>query len=48
MTRVIIHNYDHTVEVEGGPTDDLDTVSAKAREMWEQFFGGPATEERQS
>lgn len=46
MPRVIIHSMDHTIEVDEDNAD-LETVAAKAREMWEQFFGGPATEERQ-
>lgn len=47
MARAIIHNYDHTVEVEGGATDDLDTVVAQARGLWQEFFGGPATEKHE-
>lgn len=47
MPRVMIHSRDHTVEVEEDGTD-LHSVAAKAREMWEQVFSGPATEERES
>lgn len=45
MPRVIIHSRDDSVEVEDD--GDLETVAAKARVIWDQYFGGPATEERQ-
>lgn len=46
MPRVMIHSRDNTVEVEED-TASIDTVVEKARAMWQEFFGGPATEERQ-